>query len=101
MGDDHMLNNPERNRIDLWCTKIVDLSIFIIEAHSTCSRTPFVVIIYLPPTKMAAARTSEWGQNCCHAMLCISRYVLRRKMLYGDRLWIKHLTFVRKAESRK
>jgi len=45
MGDDHKLNNPERTRIDLWYTKIVVLSIFIIEAHSTCSRTPFVVVI--------------------------------------------------------
>ena len=49
----------------------------------------------ITPTNMAAART-YLGQNWCHAM-----YWVCAELLYGDRLRIMHLTFVREAESRK
>jgi hypothetical protein len=50
----------------------------------------------ITPTNMAAARTSYLGQKWCHAM-----YWVYAELLYGDRLRIMHLTFVREAESRK
>jgi hypothetical protein len=52
-GADNMLNNLERTRINLWCTKIVALSIFIIDAH----KTPFVVIITIE------TKRREWREK--------------------------------------
>jgi len=79
MGDNHTLNNPERNRINLWCTKIVHLSIFIVKAHSTCSRTPFVVaVIILGQTKGVTWKKANTGRSRRTSLLRPRQYSFAR-----------------------
>jgi hypothetical protein len=58
-GADHMLNNPERTTIDLWCTKIVSLTLSIIDAYSTAERHLLSLLLSFRPHERTSVKKKE------------------------------------------